>query len=609
VQNPLSSEPWYWRLLNRANFFLCARVVFCSGGLQAEEGTFGPRFAAVPNGMGLRPGAAPAPLRRRPEEKVLCCVARLSRQKGQDIILRAFAALASDERPVRLVLAGDGEEKDALQRLALELGCAEQVDFLGRRSDIAAVLAGSDIYVSGARWEGLSVSLGEAMLAGLPCAATAIPGHADLLCDGETGLAVPPEKPAALAAALLRLLDEPALAARLGAASRERTARLFGVPAMGAAYARVYRDALRRRAHIFFFIHDLAPFGMQHSTLNIIKGLDPDKFRVTVCVLGSCSDMEAEYRSAGAEVHFLRACRYLCAPAWLKWLKHLLAARPDIVETTLPELGVPARLVAAFMPGTKVLHRVRNPLASESWYWRLLNRFTFPLCSSVVFCSEGIMREAGVLGARYRAIANGIAPAAPGDTPALRRRLGLPAGAKVICCVARLARQKGQDILLEAFALLAAGGRDLRLLLAGDGEDRPALEALADRLGILEKVFFLGRRNDTGALLAASDIYAAPSRWEGLSIAIGEAMLAGLPCAGTAIAGHEDLLRHGVTGLAVPAEDAAALSAALGRLLDEPEKAAALAAAGRELVLREYGTAPMAARCAAHYLELTGGAR
>lgn len=357
---------------------------------------------------------------------------------------------------------------------------------------------------------------------------------------------------------------------------------------------------------LLIFIHDLAPFGAQRVAFGTVKGLDPSKVRVAVCCFGQDETLAPEFAAAGAEVTGLKARRYLDLRAWSEFFSLLLRSRPDLVQTNLAELSVPVRLAALLLPGLRVIHTVQNPLSSEPWYWRLLNHLTLPLCARVMFCSKSMLAASGFSDAKYVAIQNGMDLAKAPARGAVRAAFGLADGEKTVCCVARLARQKGQDILLRALAILAGQGRRLRVLLAGDGEDEDALRALAAELGVAGQVTFLGRRSDVGNVLAASDLYAAPSRWEGLGVSLGEAMLAGLPCVGAAIPGHADILQDGVTGLAVPPEDPAALAAGIARLLNDGELAGRLARAGRALVAENFSTPAMARKYEKVYLEVSG---
>jgi len=368
------------------------------------------------------------------------------------------------------------------------------------------------------------------------------------------------------------------------------------------------------KIRLLVFIHDLAPFGAQRVALNTVKYLNKDRFQVSVCSFWGDETLAPEFSACGAEVLFLRARRFLDPAAWVRLVRLLLRLRPHIVQTNMPELSLPVRLLGPFLSGFKILHAVENPLHSEPWYWRLLNRATFLLCSRVVFCSESIAAVAGFRtggpGERLRVVQNGIdlhgAPTKGRE--GARALLGISDAEKVACCLARLARQKGQDVLIKAAALLIKRGRRLRVLLAGDGEDLPELRLLAAGLGVEKEVSFLGRCSDVGEVLAASDVYAAPSRWEGLGLSLGEAMLAGVPCVGTAIPGHADILKDGVTGLTVPPEDSEALAAGIARLLDDGALASALAQRAGALIRTDFTAEAMAGKYEKIYLEIAGKA-
>jgi glycosyltransferase involved in cell wall biosynthesis len=170
--------------------------------------------------------------------------------------------------------------------------------------------------------------------------------------------------------------------------------------------------------------------------------------------------------------------------------------------------------------------------------------------------------------------------------------LPAPAGAAKLFALGRLHVNKGFDVLLRALALLPGA----HLSLAGEGPERAALEGLAAELGVAGRVAFLGWRRDTGALLAGCDVFVCPSRHEPLGNVVLEAWSAARPVVAAAAQGPVELIRHGETGLLVPKEDPAALAATIAGLLDQPARAAGLAAAGRAEFARDHAEAPVLAR-------------
>lgn len=193
-----------------------------------------------------------------------------------------------------------------------------------------------------------------------------------------------------------------------------------------------------------------------------------------------------------------------------------------------------------------------------------------------------------------------------GPSPAgLREQIGGDAKRPLVLTPARLDEQKGHPVLLRAAAELPG----VDFVLAGEGPERPALEALATELGIAERVHFLGYRADIPQLLAACDVFALPSLYEGSSLAVLEAMAAGRPVVSSAIGGTDELIDDGVDGLLVAPGDADGLAGALGRLLDDTELRKAFAQRARQRVERDFTPTAMTQRVEAIYAELIAGGR
>ena len=181
---------------------------------------------------------------------VLGMVARMERVKGQDLALEALARIPC-RAMVRLRLAGaDTPWAEDMRRRAVELGVAEQVDFLGQCSDVPALLGELDLLLAPSRRESLGLSLVEAAAAGRSCVAARIGGIPEVVDDDSTGLLVAPEDPDALAGGILRLATDDALRVAWGRAARRRYERLFTLTAMVAQTVPVYQAAVEARARI-----------------------------------------------------------------------------------------------------------------------------------------------------------------------------------------------------------------------------------------------------------------------------------------------------------------------------------------------------------------------
>lgn len=196
-----------------------------------------------------------------------------------------------------------------------------------------------------------------------------------------------------------------------------------------------------------------------------------------------------------------------------------------------------------------------------------------------------VLREAGVDPRRIRRVYSGVPARArpdPARLEALRGEIGLPERAPVIGTVGALASHKDPLTLVRAFARLPRSGADpARLLFVGDGELRGAVLAESVSLGVAPRVVVTGFRENPHEWLALLDLFVAPSRLEGLNTSILDAMSLGLPIVATRAGGIPEIVEDGKSGVLVPPGDAAALSAAIAGLLEDPARALSLARAAR----------------------------
>jgi glycosyltransferase involved in cell wall biosynthesis len=171
----------------------------------------------------------------------LVMVARLSPQKDAACLIRAAGALSGNWE---ILFVGNGELLPSAARLAAEMGLEGRVLFLGARRDVPEILAASHVFVLASRYEGLPISIIEAMRAGLPVVASSVGGVPELVTDGENGFLVPRGDIGAMAEALQRLIDDPGLRERMGQRSRERYLAEFTLERMVRETERVYEEVL-----------------------------------------------------------------------------------------------------------------------------------------------------------------------------------------------------------------------------------------------------------------------------------------------------------------------------------------------------------------------------
>lgn len=218
--------------------------------------------------------------------------------------------------------------------------------------------------------------------------------------------------------------------------------------------------------------------------------------------------------------------------------------------------------------------------------------------NQVIAVSRYSAREliaAGVPEDRISVVYNGIPDNAP---PFLNDALTEPVSGPMIrvISVSRLVREKGLDVLLEAFSRVVQRHDNVQLLIVGSGPEEGHLHKRAAALALKPHIQFLGQRTDIAALLTLSDIFATTTRFENHSIAILEAMRAGLPVVATDVGGNPESIRHGKEGLLVPVDDVIATEEALVSLLASSRQRSRMARAGRARFTSEFSIQALSCR-------------
>ena len=255
--------------------------------------------------------------------------------------------------------------------------------------------------------------------------------------------------------------------------------------------------------------------------------------------------------------------------------------------------------------------RMGKGLRASFWVDRQVGRLVDKYIAVSHAAERHLVENKRVPKNKIRVIHNGreldrFAPAnAQRRRAATRAALGL-GDEPVILTMARLDDQKGHRHLIDALAILAARRPNLVTLLAGEGPLEDSLRAQCARLGIADRVRFLGYRRDVPEILEAADIVVLPSLYEGLPLVAIEALAAGRPMVATEVDGTPEVVIHEKTGLLVPPANPAALAAAIERLLNNPSLASRLASDGRKFVNENFAVQRQIEQTAALYSELTG---
>ena len=208
------------------------------------EGLAPGSIAVIPNGVDLTSFGPP---RRRGGVRTIITVANLRAEKSHETLLAAAATLVSHHPELRFRIVGEGPRRLELERLAATLGVAGQVEFLGHREDVPALLAQADLFVLPSRSEAFPNGVIEAMAAGLPVVACAAGGLLDLIQHDTTGILVPPGDVGALATAVHALVQDPDRAQEMGDAARQFVQQRYSFERMVASFEDLYVSGLRGR--------------------------------------------------------------------------------------------------------------------------------------------------------------------------------------------------------------------------------------------------------------------------------------------------------------------------------------------------------------------------
>jgi glycosyltransferase involved in cell wall biosynthesis len=339
-----------------------------------------------------------------------------------------------------------------------------------------------------------------------------------------------------------------------------------------------------RTGPIALFLPTLVGGGAERVAVNLAQGMVERGLPVDVVAAAAAGPLVGQV-PARARLVDLKVPRVI--QSVLPLAGYIRRERPRVVISSMGHANVVALWAARLAPGaTPVVVTVHNTISQSTpkagpaaKLWPRLFRTFYPWASAVVAVSRGaaddLARTTGLRRDRVQVVYN------PVITPAMlaqaRRAPDHPWYANgqppVILGVGRLTPQKDFPSLIRAFAEIRRA-RPVRLMILGEGEERPALEALARELGVSEHVALPGFRPDAIACMASAALFVLSSRWEGLPTVLIEALAVGTPVVSTDCpSGPREILQDGGLGALVPVGDVPALAGAMGAALDRPRGA------------------------------------
>jgi glycosyltransferase involved in cell wall biosynthesis len=354
---------------------------------------------------------------------------------------------------------------------------------------------------------------------------------------------------------------------------------------------------------VLHVIDGLGTGGAERSLAELVPGLRVAGIESVVACFHRREGVGQALEADGFDVRVHEGGGTLLRSRWLRAL--IRHERPDLVHATLLQASLAARLAAA-RTGVPVLvslvstsyepvrradpnlrrGSLRTIRAVDGWTARHLTAHFHAITRAV---RDGTVRDLGVDADRITVIERGRDPErlgrpSPERRVRARQDLGLADDDEVVLAVGRQEYPKGLRHLLDAAGRLVGRRPRLMVLVAGRaGHATAELERQRDELGLADRVRFLGFRDDAPELLAAADVFAFPSLYEGLGGAVIEAMALGLPVVASDLPALREVVEPDGNAVLVPAGDADALAGAVGDLLDDPDRRARYALRSREI--------------------------
>jgi len=366
-----------------------------------------------------------------------------------------------------------------------------------------------------------------------------------------------------------------------------------------------------QRIKMLFLITELNIGGAEMVVLETAARLNKDKFSASVCSLLPDGQLTEALREQGIKTFSLNVREKFDLRGLFRLVRLLRRERIDILHTHLFHANQLGR-IAGRIAGVPVIishqHGVeRNRSKVRSLLDRLTSRYADVVISTCEVVKETLIKRDKISPGKIRIVYNGVAiPNVNVESSSVRRDLGIALDAPVIGVVANLRPMKGYDTFLKAARMILDEVENARFLIVGGGPLEDKLKAFASKLGIWPQTIFTGFRDDVPNLLATMDVFVLPSLWEGVPMALLEAMAMAKPVVATEVGGIPEIVIDGVTGLLVPPRDPDALAEAIIALLQDRERAEAMGRTGQERVERYFTVERMVQKTEALYEELIG---
>ncbi|MCK4261031.1 MAG: glycosyltransferase [Halanaerobiales bacterium] len=355
-----------------------------------------------------------------------------------------------------------------------------------------------------------------------------------------------------------------------------------------------------RKIKVIHLIEDLKTGGAERVLANIVTRLNKEKYEVEVWCLVRGGKIAEELREKRIKVRVLNLSTYHDPLNILKLTSLLRREKVNILHTSgyfastfgrISGLLVKVPIVFAHPQSTYFYYQKKHLLTEN-----FLSRFT----DKIICCSEAVKNWAKdyerIRENKLITIYNGINLEEfkkVVNSKEVRKELSLTGKERIIGTVGRLEPVKNPDLLLRATSLVKKRFPNLKVLFVGKGSLRDSLEKLAEGLGLKENIIFAGEKKNVFPFLSLMEVFILCSNIEGLSLALIEAMSAGIPVIGTKVGGIPEIIENGINGILIPPDNPEAFAEAIIYLLNHPEEAKKMGERGKEICKNKFSSEMM----------------
>ena len=354
------------------------------------------------------------------------------------------------------------------------------------------------------------------------------------------------------------------------------------------------------KTKILFIYQDLYRGGAENVLVSTLKGFDRNRYEIKVCCIGDMGLAGKELKDIGVDIFCLKRGYKLFNISTTMVLYLIIKNyRPDVVHSSLFYANFHGRLAAKLVGVKAIVSEEQNVYKwkDDKFIFKLINNILSYFTDKIIACSETVKhfaaRQDNIRKNKFVVIHNTFDrgkfdSARLSDIGYLRKEMGIGEENKIIGNIGRLCDQKGQVYLIQAMKDILKRIPEARLVIIGEGPLEKSLRDQSKTLGIESKVLFMEKRGDIPQVLHLFDVFALPSLWEGLSVALLEAMYMQKAIVATDIDSNKEAMSNGETGILVPPEDSRALGEAIVSLLEDAESRRLFGIKAKERVLRDF---------------------